>query len=44
MEGDSVDVSSLGAVATIDFIGTLHTVATTTLEEDGTYSDPTYSD
>jgi hypothetical protein len=44
MEGDSVGVSSLGAVATIDFTGTHHTVATTTLKQDGTYTDLTYSD
>ncbi|PGH23926.1 hypothetical protein AJ80_01988 [Polytolypa hystricis UAMH7299] len=43
-EGDAVNVSELGKTVTFDFTGTAHTAATTTFQDDGTYTSPTYSD
>lgn len=42
-EGNAVDVTQLGASVTIDFTGSTYTVATTTLQDDGTYTTPTYT-
>jgi len=42
-EGDAVDYSMLGPMVTINFTGRVETIATTTLQDDGTYTDPIYS-